>query len=245
VDALWPVQAVDIDVTDAIAQETRSRPNGRPWVTMLMISSVDGAAAMDGVSGPLGAPSDKAVFAALRSLTDAVLVGAGTVRVEDYGPIPDRSADIQARRTDRGQAAKPLLAIVSGRMTFDPDARVFENPDEPPLIYTSASAPVAGEKALGAKAVVVRLGSDAVDLEAVLHDLGARGASHVLLEGGPSLNGDLMAAGLVDEIHLSLAPLVAGGDAPRIVAGDAVNEAVVLDRVWTGDGLLFLRYRKS
>jgi len=149
---------------------------------------------------------------------------------------------VQARRSERGQAPKPLLAVVSGRMGFDTQARVFSNPNEPPLIYTSALAPDAAVAQLGDKAVVVRLGEQSVDLAAVIDDLGARGVGHVLLEGGPSLNSDMIAAGLVDEIHLSLAPVVVGGGSPRIVTGQTLHETFSLERVWTGDGLLFLRY---
>lgn len=246
VDAIWPHQAVDIDVMAAMADEPRLGPN-RPWVTMMMISSIDGAAALEGVSGPLGAPSDKSIFAALRSLTDAVVVGAGTARDENYRPIPLRSSEVQQQRSRRGQQSRPMLAVVSGSLSFGPDTRLFSDPDAPPLLYTVSDLDAAVRNSFADRADVVVAGDRRVDPARVVADLGERGCRHLLLEGGPRLNADFLAAGLVDEIHLSLAPVTVSAPAPRIVEGraGAVPHQFALDRVWTGDGLLFLRYVRS
>lgn len=202
---------------------------GRPAVRLNMISSVDGATAVDGLSGGLGGPADRKVFAALRSLADVVLVAAGTVRAERYGP-----------------AAVPI-AVVSGSLRLDWDTPFFTDAPHRPIVITRRRAPA--EEALRAKAVadVVVAGERTVDLALAVARLGERGFAHVLAEGGPSLNGALATAAVLDELCLTVAPRLVSGDARRIVFGPALAPPpeLVLRSLCEEDGYLFLRYRLS
>ena len=112
-----------------VYDEVREAPEGRPWVIVDMMSSVDGATAVAGRSGGLGGPGDKAVFRALRAVPDVILVGAATARVERYGPVR-LDDEVRARRVARGQSSLPRLALVSGRLDLDPDAAMFTDAAE-------------------------------------------------------------------------------------------------------------------
>lgn len=223
--------------------DTRRRPDGAPWVVVNMICSADGATTLDGRSGGLGGPADKEVFRALRAVPDVILVAAGTARDESYGPVRT-PAEVQALRHERGQSPVPRLALVSASLGLDPTAPVFVDSPEPPLLYTVARAPLAARRELEQVAEVVVAGTDQVRLDAVVEDLEERGVGVVLCEGGPSLNGQLVAAELVDELCLSVSPILTGGDSPRIAQGAGAPEARLLrlDRVLLGEDLLFLRY---
>ena len=192
-----------------------------------MIGSVDGATAVDGRSGGLGGPADRRVFAALRSLADVVLVAAGTVRAESYGP------------------AKVPIAVVSGSLRLDWDTPFFADAVHRPLVVTSAQAPSGARHEAEAVADVLVAGEAEVDLARAVDQLGERGFAHVLAEGGPSFNGALAAAGLLDELCLTFAPLIVSGDARRIVAGPPLQPPpeLTLRSLCEEDGYLFLRYR--
>jgi riboflavin biosynthesis pyrimidine reductase len=204
------------------------RAPGRPGVRLNMVASVDGATALEGVSGGLGGAADRLLFALLRSLADVVLVGAGTVRAEGYGP------------SDR-----PRLAIVTRSCHLDWDARVFAEARVRPIVVTAAAA-LAERRARAAEvADVIVAGRETVDLRAALAAIGRTGAGAVLAEGGPTLNGALAAAGLVDELCLTISPRLVGGDARRVLAGPALSPAPAmrLASACEEDGFLFLRYR--
>lgn len=200
----------------------RPRPAGRPWVAALMAASADGAAAVDGRSAALGGAGDGMVFRAVRAVADAVLVGAGTVRDEDYGPVRVAAARREGREA-RGQAPHPRLVIVSGRLDLEPGARLFAEADgatPPPLVVHPSSAPVEARRRLDGVAELVEVGTGpGVDPSALLDELGRRDLATVVCEGGPSLNGALLAADLLDELCLTLDPAVVGGTSPRIAHG--------------------------
>ncbi len=200
---------------------------GRPTVRLNMIGSADGATAVDGRSGGLGGPADRKVFAALRALADVVLVAAGTVRAENYGP------------------AKVPIAVVSGSLRLDWDTPFFAAAIHRPLIVTSGRAPADAVKQAQTVADVLVAGDTAVDLTQAVEQLGERGFAHVLAEGGPTFNGALAAAGLLDELCLTLAPLLVSGEAKRILAGPWLQPPpeLRLRSVCEEDGYLFLRYR--
>jgi riboflavin biosynthesis pyrimidine reductase len=200
---------------------------GRPSVRLNMIAGVDGATAVDGLSGGLGGSADRRVFAALRSLADVVLVAAGTVRAETYGP------------------AKVPIAVVSGSLSLDWTTPFFTAAVHRPIIVTSKQAPAAVLEQAAAVADVLIAGDTEVDLTAAVQALGERGFRNVLAEGGPSLNGALAAASLLDELCLSLAPRLVSGNAKRIVAGPALvpPPELTLRTACEEDGYLFLRYR--
>lgn len=208
-----------------------------------MIASLDGAIEVDGRSGGLGRPADKALFHALRGVADVVLVGAGTARAEGYRPARVDPA-VAAARTARGQAAAPTIAVVSRRLHLDPTGPLFSGAGPRPVVITSEAAPAGERAALGEVADVLVHGADEVDLAGALAELGDRGARVVTAEGGPSLNGDLVAADLVDEWALSVSPLLVGGSGPRAVVGGPPHapRGYELARILAGDGLLLTRW---
>jgi riboflavin biosynthesis pyrimidine reductase len=225
---LLPVAIDEVDVAAVVAAEARARVDGRPWLLLNMVATADGASAVGGLSGPLGGPADKRVFAAIRGAADVVLVAAGTARAEDYGP---------ARARPDGSPG-PRIAVVTRSGELDPGSRLFSGGS--PIVVTCAACPPERRAALEAVAEVVVAGVEQVDLATALLILPAR---VVLCEGGPSLNGQLIAAGLVDEWCLSLSPLLAAGTSTRVAVGpDATPAEMRLDRLFDDDGFLFLRY---
>jgi riboflavin-specific deaminase-like protein len=219
---------------------------GRASVALGMVSSVDGAAALEGATAALGGEADRVAFRRLRAACDAILVGAGTVRDENYGP-PGGDPARQADRVARGLAPVPRLVIVTGRLSIEPDHRVFGDPDKRPLVVTSEKAPADAAARLEPVADVLRVGATAVDLAALLARLPGLGLHRVLCEGGPSLNATLLDDDLVDEVFVTLTPTLLGGDAPRIVAGSGATQPhpMSLASVHEHDGELLLRYRRA
>ncbi len=220
--------------------------NGRPAVRLNMIVSVDGGTSWNGVSGGLGGPADKTLFAVLRSLADAVLVASGTMRAEHYGPatLPD---EMQRARQARGQRPVPPIAVVSRTCNFDWTAPFFTGATERAIVVTVSSADASAREQAAAVADVIIAGERDVDLVRAVTELGTRGALTVLAEGGPTLNGELARAGLLDEVCVTLAPLLASGDAKRIISGSALDglERLRPRSVCEQDGYLFLRYRPN
>ncbi len=232
-----------IDPWTAVAAEARGAAD-RPWVYTNMIASADGGTAVAGLSGELGGPGDKAMFAALRSVADVILVGAATVREEQYRPSNPRASTVEARLA-RGQTARPAIAVVTRSLDLDLDLPLFSDPDYRPLILTADSSPASRRAELAAIAEVIVAGKDGVDLSTALSELHARGASTVLSEGGPSLNGQLIADGLIDEWNLSVSPTLLGADSKRAAVGPLASgppPKMALSRVWTDDHFLFCRW---
>jgi riboflavin-specific deaminase-like protein len=243
---LLPVPLAEVDPMAAHAATLGEAPQaaGRPHVTCNMIASIDGATAIEGRSGELGGPADKLVFRAIRATADVILVAAGTVRAEGYGP-PRTSPEVQAARAERGQHPHPRIAVVSGSLSLDPTSPLFVEASEPPLVLTSDDADDAAADALRPVAEVVRLGPGPVRPEAMLARLQADGTGRVVCEGGPTLNGQLVAAGLVDSFNLSLSPTLVGGDSLRVAVGDvATTLPLALAHLWhdEDEDLLFARY---
>ncbi len=240
----------ELELDDAYAGLVLPVPaeaDARPYLAVGMVASIDGAVAIDGRSTALGGDADRRAFARLRTATDLILVGAGTVRAEDYGPPRASAARVAARRA-AGLAPAPQLVVVSGSAALDPSARLFQAPRDPQVppavVVTAAGAPPARIAALEEVAEVVVLGDDHVDLEATLAWCRRHGHRRVLAEGGPTLNGALFAAGLVDEVFLTVAPQLVGGGAGRIVAGPSLpTTRVRLLELHEHDSELLLRYR--
>jgi riboflavin-specific deaminase-like protein len=240
----------DLELSDAYAQLVLPSPApdaARATLALGMVTSVDGAVSVEGTSGGLGGEADRQAFRRLRDACDAILVGAGTVRAEDYGPPRAPTARAEARRA-RGLAAAPQLLVVTGRADLDPGARVFADEREAqvprPVVITHEQAPPDRTAALAEVAEVVAVGERAVDLPGVLRWCLRRGLTRVLCEGGPKLNGALLAAGLVDEVFVTLAPSLAGGEAGRIVEGPALGSLELdLVELHEHEGELLLRYR--
>ncbi len=174
-----------------------------------MISSLDGAVAVAGRSGGLGGPADRKLFSALRSLCDVILVGAGTARIERYGP-PEVPLEMQHLREARGQSAVPPIAVVTQSCALDWGSSLFHGAGPRPIIITPGN--VRAEALIAAREVadVLTTGVSAVDLVSALRVLREHGMGHVLCEGGPTLNTSLAAAQLVDELCITLSPQLAG-----------------------------------
>ena len=240
-DARAPVGGDVVDPADVYTAVERVPPHGRPWVLLNMVASVDGATAIEGASGPLGGPADRQVFSIIRSVADVILAGAGTVRAEGYGP-PRTPQPRQQERRARGQAPRPRMAVLSGRLDLDPRLPLFTEVDERTIVLTVENADATRRAALDQVAEVVSVGADRTDPVAVMAALAAR-ASVVLVEGGPTLNGQLLTADLVDELCLTVAPLIAGGVSARIAAGATAGRlALELSDVLEEDHTLFLHY---
>ena len=241
---LYPTPIDSVDPAEVYADIPTV--DGRPSVRLNMIVSVDGGTSWNGVSGGLGGPADKALFAVLRSLTDVVLVASGTMRAERYGPavLPP---EIQDERRARGQKAVPPIAVVSGSAKFDWGSPFFAAATERPYIITVASADEDARKRASDRAEVIIAGEQTVDLAVAVAELGARGAHSILAEGGPTLNGELAKQQLLDELCVTLSPLLASGDAKRFIAGsmlDALGRLHLIS-ICEADEYLFLRYRPA
>jgi riboflavin-specific deaminase-like protein len=220
-------------------------PPARPFVRVNFVASADGAVSAGGLSTGLTAPGDRAVFGLLRELADVVLAGSGTVRAEDYRGVRT-SPELRARRRGRGRAEVPPVAVVTTTADLAADAPLFTDTAVAPLLLTTTAAAGRARERFGRTAEVVATGEEDITPGAVLEALAERGLHRVLCEGGPALFGSFAAAGLVDELCLSVAPQLAGGGAGRIVAGDALADGpapVRLASVLAHDDGLLLRYR--
>ena len=237
--------ATDDDLWDRYHTDDRPAPSGRPWLMMNMVASLDGATAVAGVSGGLGGDGDRAVFGVIRAVPDVIVVAAGTVRAEDYGP-PVTGQEVGARRQARGQAAVPELAVVTRSASLDPTSRLFAGGHRP-MVITTDDAPADHLAVLEPVADIVRAGTGDVDPHEALARLADRGHRVALLEGGPTLNGQFVAAGLVDELCLSIAPSLVAGTSKRVSVGPEATAATGLRlvHVLEHDDALFVRYRRA
>jgi riboflavin biosynthesis pyrimidine reductase len=228
--------------TDALWALYAPPDRDTPRVRVNFVSSVDGAVTVDGYSEALSGTADKQVFAVLRGHCDVLLVGAGTLRHEDYGPV-SLSPDRRKRRRAAGLPEVPVLAVVSGELDLSPDHPALADAPVRPLVITHAASPADRREALATVADVLVCGKSEVDLAAALDSLASRGLRQVLSEGGPQLLGGLERAGRVDELCLTLAPLLVGPGPGRITSGEPADvRRMTLAHVVEGDGNLFLRY---
>jgi riboflavin-specific deaminase-like protein len=215
-------------------------PPDRPYLGVNMVSSLDGKATIDWRTRGLSTELDRRLFHQLRTQADAVMVGAGTARVERYGRMA-KSEELRDRRRAEGLEADPLAVIVSARLDLPADLPLLNEPDQRVLIATGSDASLPD---LTAQVEYLRVGDDLPVLMARLReDYGVRS---VLCEGGPTLNSHLLAADLIDELFLTLNPKLSGGAAAlTIVAGRSLVAPTELDLVSVaeGDGDLFTRWR--
>ena len=221
-------------------------PDG-PWLRANMVTSVDGVAAgPDGRSGSISGPADRLVLRTLRADADVVLVGAGTVRSERYR-APRRVAGVAERRVAAGRAPTHRIAVVTRSAELDPSLPFLADADPAarPLVLTCASADAGRRARLAEVGEVVEVGDDTVDLTAALAALHSRSLPRVLTEGGPSLLRDLVEAGLLDELDVTISPVLVGGrDSIRMLGGAALTDAPEPWRpvhLLEDDGFLFRR----
>jgi riboflavin biosynthesis pyrimidine reductase len=219
--------------------------NPDPAVRVNFVTSIDGAVTVDGKSAGLGGPGDKQIFDVLRMVCDALVVAAGTVRAEGYDALR-LDAPRRQWRLAHGLTEFPLMVIVSRSLSLNLGQEVFSDAPIRPVVVTHADADPGRRAAIAEVADVVAVGDGEVDLPRALAELRARGAAQVLCEGGPHLAGALTAADLVDEVCLTVSPLLAGGgDAGRMAAGPAGPvRPMVLRHILTDQDMLFLRYAR-
>ena len=241
----WPSRdtgaLTDAQLARCYAIEDRTRQS----VRVNFVASIDGAATDHGLSGGLSGESDKRVFDLLRTLSDVILVGAGTVRAEGYGAMRLDAASVQLRRQN-GLADQPVFAIVSGTLGLDPDSPAFTKAPVRALVVTVGGSSQVKKEALSRVADVLVCGENKLDVHIMLDAFAKRGLRQVLCEGGPTLFGALLDADRVDELCLTISPLIEAGDARRIVIG-TIEKArrMALHHVLVSDGTLMLRYLRA
>jgi riboflavin biosynthesis pyrimidine reductase len=210
---------------------TDARRPTRPWVLANMVAGVDGSVAIDGRTKEMSSAADRALFHHLRTLADVILVGAGTVRDENYGP----------HRPKDGSEPRPI-AVVTNALQLDLTSPFFTDAVARPIVLTSDRAPADALLRASDVADVRVMGASRVDIGAAIADLGGV----ILSEGGPTLLAEIMRADALDELCLTIAP-IAGGDPGRIVADSLAGHIVrfTLASVVEGDGDVFLRYLRE
>ncbi|MCS0498821.1 pyrimidine reductase family protein [Protaetiibacter mangrovi] len=239
IDRLWPEAAADLS-DEALVAELRGVD---PVLRVNFVTSVDGAATRDGLSGGLGDAADRRYFELLRRVADVVVVGAGTVRAEGYGPLRVSEASV-AWRTANGLTPHPVFAIVSGSLDLDPGDRIFADAPTRPVVVTTAGHSV--ERFTDVADVIEAGSGDRIDPDAAVVALHSRGLTRILCEGGPSLFGALLAADLVDELCVTVAPTLEAGDARRISAGELPEpRSMRLAHVLRSGSTLLLRYGRG
>ena len=236
IDRVWPDPEENLTDDDLVAGHG-------PGLRVNFVSSVDGAAMRDGLSGGLSGEADKRYFELLRRVCDVVMVGAGTVRAEGYGPLRVSDSSVRWRARHR-MPEHPVFAIVTGSLGLDPESRVFTEAPVRPIVVTSEAA--SGDGRFAGVADVIAVGTERVDLPAVLAEFRARGLTRVLCEGGPSLFGALLTADVVDELSLTISPTLDAGETQRISQGELpIPRSLALARILRSGDTLLLSYRRD
>jgi riboflavin biosynthesis pyrimidine reductase len=236
---LLPDPVDDVELTTAY-----SYPTIGTLMRGNMISSADGAATFAGRAGGLGNPTDQRVLGLLRALADVVIAGAGTVTAEGYGPARARP-EYQELRAAAGQLPAPVMAVVSNGLHLDFASRYFTEAPQPPIVVTCEDAPA--DRVLAAQLVadVIVAGARSVSPRAMIEALVARGYRRLLCEGGPTLLASVVADGVLDELCLTISPMLVGGPSRRIVEGPPFDPAPRLrlaQLLQDDDDLLYARY---
>jgi riboflavin biosynthesis pyrimidine reductase len=222
------------------------------WLRANMVASLDGAATVGGRSGGLSGGADQQVFAMLRALADVILVGAGTARVEGYRPVRPRHEGVRWAWLRAGRTPSPPIAVVTRRLDLDLESPlVAGSPDHArTIVITTEAAPAVRRVQVAATADVIVAGRESVDIVAAVTALAGRGHRRILTEGGPYLLTQIIEAGLLDDLCLTLSPVLAGPGADRIVAdlgplrepGGMDARRLSLAHVLADDGHLLCRY---
>ncbi len=222
------------------------------WLRANMVASLDGAATVRGRSGGLSGEADRQVFAMLRALADVIVVGAGTARIEGYGPVRPGKEGVRWAWLRAGRPPAAPIAVITRRLDLDPAGPLLAAPPglARPIVITTEAAPPGRREAVAGRADLIVAGRESVDIRAAVDALTGRGHRHILTEGGPYLLSQIIEAGLLDELCLTLSPLLAGPGASRIVAGagpqhqpgGASARPLELAHVLADDGHLICRY---
>ena len=198
------------------------------------------------MAGPAGCPvpGTSKCSRCCAQLSDAVLVGAGTARIEGYRAIRAKVEHADARAA-RGQRPAPVLVIVSARLELDPSSQLFHGGAEQTIVVTRSASPADQRAVLAKVADVIVAGDDGVDLGAAVDALVERGLTRLLCEGGPTLLAGVAAAGRLDELCLTLAPRLVGGESRRILSGPQVDDEFQLAHLLEEDNTLFTRWVRA
>jgi 5-amino-6-(5-phosphoribosylamino)uracil reductase len=236
------------ELAEAYAYPPAPEGMREPWLRANMVSTLDGAAQHNGRSQPISSPADMRIFGTLRGLADVVVVGAETVRREGYRPARPRE-DFAALREAAGQGPAPAIAVVSASLDLDFSLPLFTSPAVPTLLLTGAAAApdrVAAAERAGVRVVIAGDGMG-VDPARAVRALAGLGHTRLLTEGGPRLLGQLVAAGVLDELCLAVSPMLTAGGAQRIAGGPSVTvpRRYELVSLLEEAGFLFGRYRRT
>ena len=218
----------------------RAPRTDRPWVLCNIVASLDGRTAVFGRVGTLSTPTDQTLFHHLRGLSDAIMVGAATVRAERYGP-PRVTPELVAERQARGQTTEPRLCIVSRSLQLDAAQDVLMRTGARPIVLTCDAAPPSRVLDLAPHAEMISAGTDSVDLQRGQAALRRHGVRTVVCEGGPTLNAELLQLGLVDELCLTIAPFLGGDPLGLFERGSAPLQRARIVHALSVDGSIFVR----
>lgn len=210
------------DLTDEGLAAVYSYPKlapGERWLRANMVASLDGAATLAGRSGGLSGPADEQVFAMLRALSDVIVVGAGTARAEGYEPVKPGVEGVRWQWLRDGRPPSPPIAVVTRRLDLDLTSPLITAAPAHArtIVITTEAAPAERRERAAALTDLVVCGEMRVDLAGALAALTDVGHQRILTEGGPHLLNQFIGAGLLDELDLTVSPLLAGPGADRIV----------------------------
>jgi riboflavin biosynthesis pyrimidine reductase len=213
------------------------------WVRANMIASLDGAISVKGRSSGLSGDADRLVFSVLRGLADVVLVGAGTARTERYGLAKPSWPQLR-----QGRPATPPIAVVTSRLGLDLDSHLVRGGPSLPrtIVLTTRQAPADRVAAAARTADVIVMGDDHVSGRATIEKLAELGHRRILTEGGPHLLGEIAADDLLDELCVTISPLIEGGHAGRMITSRSTFTAgLELAGLLEDDGFLLSRYVRA
>lgn len=242
--SLLPSRESDLD-HDELAAALAFPADGHSWVRANMVTTVDGAGAgPDGRSASISGPPDRVVFALLRALSDVLLVGSGTARAEGYAPYEVAPGWQRFRPAGRGPGM--VTAVVSGSLDLDLAAPLFADSAGRTIVITAANAPTEARAKLAELVPVIVAGEERVNLRQAVTALADQGLTRVMCEGGPRLLRSLVADDALDELCLTITPMLTGGDTHRIVNGAPLTptRSLRLTRLLEQDGFLFAGYTR-
>jgi riboflavin-specific deaminase-like protein len=236
----------DSDATEPVAGFVGGRRTARgerPWVMINVVESVDGATAVSGESMGLSGPADREVFHALRGIADAIMVGAGTVRADNYGPMRPRPGVREARMA-RGQTPVAPIVVVSRSLELDWTSALFTDAEAPTVVAAPTDAPESARAAAREAGPLIVAGTGHVALDEVLTELARAGHDSVLCEGGPGLFAQLAQADLLDEVCVAISPVLVAGGAQRVLPGALLvpPRRLMVVALLEADGFVFVRY---
>jgi riboflavin biosynthesis pyrimidine reductase len=240
-------EEIEVDPITVYNNDIRTPINSRPWMLLNMVNSVDGFISFEGKAGGLSGPMDKNIYQIIRGLADIILVGAGTVRAENYNAPKTPEGSLAEFRKSRGQEKRPRIAVLSSELNLNPDMGLFAKrhlEDKPPLIYTKSESFKKNGSQFISSSEIIDFPEEELHVSRVVENLFDQNAKIVVCEGGPNLNAHLLAAGVIDEFCLSLSPRVVGGEDPALLLNQPVNSPIELslDRILLEDEFLFCRY---